>query len=326
MAYDTLIAETAEDRALLDHALAGLTAPRKMLSSKYLYDAEGSRLFEAICDLPEYHVTRTEMALLMQVAPALADAIPAGAALVEFGSGASVKTRLLLDIAPQLSAYVPIDISDSALAEAAEAIAASYPLIEVAPLAEDFTRALHLPDSTVGLPGVGFFPGSTIGNFAPADAEAFLRSARTLLGSDARLILGADLTRSEALLVPAYDDAAGVTAAFNLNLLVRLNRECGADFDLSAFAHRAVWNAAEGRVEMHLVSLREQTVLLSGRAIVFTKGETIHTENSHKYRPEALSGIAARAGWRVAEHWIGHDPQGADRADRASFGIFLLEA
>lgn len=290
--------------ALLRDALVGLSVPRKTLPSKYFYDAEGSRLFEAICELPEYHVMRMETAQLTDIASELVGFVPDGAALVEFGSGASAKTRLLLDALPGLGCYVPVDISQAALDGAVAALVDDYPGLPTWPLAGDFTAELHLPDGAEGRPVVGFFPGSTIGNLPPDEATAFLSRARMLLGAGSSLILGADHTRAASLLVPAYDDAQGVTAAFNKNVLVRLNRECGADFDLAAFEHRAVWNAIEGRVEMHLASRTDQVVVLGGRRIAFAAGETIHTENSYKYHPEQLDGIATRAGWELVERWL----------------------
>ena len=316
--------ELPDQKALLHDALAGLSTPRKTLPSKYFYDAEGSRLFEAICDLPEYHVTRVETAQLAAIAPELAAHVPDGAALVEFGSGASAKTRLLLDALPRLGCYIPIDISRDALDWAVAALADRYPGLPVAPLAGDFTDGLELPNGPAGRRVVGFFPGSTIGNFAPADAENFLLMARLLLGPGASLILGADHTRAASLLVPAYDDAQGVTARFNKNILARLNRECGGTFDLAAFDHRAVWNAIEGRVEMHLVSRTDQVATLAGRRIGFAAGETIHTENSYKYHPERLDVLAMRAGWEVAERWIEREP--TPTGDEFIFGTTLLTA
>lgn len=304
-----------ETTSFLDDVKAGLSSDPKTLPSKYFYDAEGSRLFEAICDLPEYYLTRVEIALLGQIAPEIAARIPDGAALVEFGSGASVKTRIVLDAAPQLAAYVPIDISQSALEEATRAIQADYPTLAVAPLVDDFTRALKLPASVTGRVAVGFFPGSTIGNFPPAQAQDFLRRSGDLLGSGAMMVVGADVAKSAEVLVPAYDDAQGVTAAFNLNLLVRINRELGGDFDLSAFSHRAVWNRQESRMEMHLVSDRPQTVTIGGQRFDFVAGETIHTENSYKYPPEAFEAIARDAGWQVDRAWQSQDP---------AFGVFVL--
>ncbi|MBO9707614.1 MAG: ergothioneine biosynthesis protein EgtB [Caulobacter sp.] len=305
----------ATSATFLDDAVAGLTSARKTLPAKYFYDAEGSRLFEAICDLPEYYPTRTETALLRRIAPEIAARVCEGAALVEFGSGASTKTRLLLDAMPQLAVYAPIDISQSALDEASEAIRRDYPNLTVAPLVEDFTRAFRLPVAARGRPVTGFFPGSTIGNFAPEDAERFLRGAHELLGEGAMFVVGVDIAKSPDILVPAYDDAQGVTALFNKNVLTRMNRELGADFDVDAFDHRAVWNAAESRMEMHLVSRGEQVVHLAGREIRFADGETIHTENSYKYAAEAFVELARRAGWTVAARWISESP---------SFGVFAL--
>jgi dimethylhistidine N-methyltransferase len=300
-----------------EDVVEGLSRPQKSVPPKYFYDAEGSRLFEAICDLPEYYPTRTETALLHGIAPELAAAIPGGAALVEFGSGASTKTRLLLDAAPQLAVYAPIDISPAALSEAAEAIAADYPHLAVAPLAEDFTRALELPRPAAERPVVGFFPGSTIGNFTAPEARAFLRGARTLLGDGAAFIVGIDLVKAAETLVAAYDDSLGVTAAFNLNLLARINRELGGDFAIEAFRHRAIWNAAESRIEMHLESLRDQTVQVAGRSFRFAAGETLHTENSCKFTLDGFAALAADAGWRVEQHWTSPAP---------AFAVVLLRA
>ena len=318
-------AQAAPGRAtLLQDALTGLSAPRKTLPSKHFYDAEGSRLFEAICELPEYHVTRMETAQLNAIASELAAFVPDGAALVEFGSGASAKTRALLDAMPRLGCYVPVDISRAALEKAVTGLAGDYPALAMSPLVGDFTAGLQLPARARGRQVVGFFPGSTIGNFPPREAEAFLVMARTLLGAGSSLILGADHTRAASLLVPAYDDAQGVTAAFNKNVLARLNRECGADFDLAAFDHRAVWNGIEGRVEMHLASRGDQAVVLGGRRIPFAAGETIHTENSYKYHPERLDGLAMQAGWDVAERWMRRQP--APNGDEWVFGTTVLRA
>jgi dimethylhistidine N-methyltransferase len=297
--------------------LAGLLAYQKTLPSKYLYDAEGSRLFEQICDLPEYYVARTEVALLTSAAAEITEGLPRGAALVEFGSGASVKTRVLLDGASEFRLYIPIDISDSALAEATRSIRKDYPDLEVSPLVGDFTQSLSLPASAAGLPVVGFFPGSTIGNFAPWEAKSFLEDARNLLGRRSSLIVGVDVAKSADVLIPAYDDAQGVTAAFNKNLLTRLNREFDAEFDLDDFEHRAVWNPDEGRIEMHLVSLREQVVRIGDWVLEFGAGETIHTENSYKYRPDAFRKMAEEAGWQTSRIWT---------SERPEFAIFVLEA
>ncbi len=308
--------DTSVGSRFLDDVLRGLSARRKILPSKYFYDAEGSRLFEAICELPEYYVTRTETALLVDIAPELAAFVADGAALVEFGSGASAKTRLILDASPQIDVYIPIDISEVALSHAAETIRADYRSLEVIPLVGDFTGVLKLPSAVQSRPIVGFFPGSTIGNFQPAEAEDFFRRVRALLGDGALFIVGADLAKAPEVLLPAYDDANGVTAAFNRNLLVRVNRELGASLDVDAFEHRAVWNEAESRIEMHLVSSRDQTARIGSRAIVFIEGEVIHTENSHKYRPDAFEALVERGGWRVKTAWT---------SDAPSFGVFLLD-
>ncbi|MBU1378389.1 MAG: ergothioneine biosynthesis protein EgtB [Alphaproteobacteria bacterium] len=297
--------------------VAGLSKTHKYVPPKHFYDAAGSDLFEAITELEEYYPTRTEVALLKGAASEIARYIPDGAALVEFGSGASTKTRIVLDAAPQTAVYAPIDISASALEGAAQAIGADYPNLIVAPLRDDFTNALKLPPETEGRPVVGFFPGSTIGNFTPEEARAFLTSARRLLGEGAAFLVGMDLVKDPAVLVAAYDDAKGVTAAFNKNLLVRINRELGGDFDLDAFAHRAVWNAAESRIEMHLVSLKDQTVHVAGQPFRFAEGETIHTENSYKFTIERITTLAAQAGWTLEQRWVSDEP---------AFGMVLLRA
>ena len=294
----------------------GLTDRTKHLPSKYFYDERGSALFEDITELPEYYPTRTETALLADAAQAIASHISPNAALIEFGSGASVKTRLLLDAAPQVGVYIPMDISEDALAPAAAAIRQAYPRIEVAPLVGDFTQPIDLPPAARGHPRTGFFPGSTIGNFPPEDAVAFLRAARRLLGEGAQFIVGADLVKDEAVLVAAYDDAQGVTADFNLNLLTRINRELGGDIDLAKFAHRAVWNPGESRMEMHLVSRLDQSFHVAGRAIAMTAGETIHTENSYKFTIDSFTALADRAGWRVGATWVSPEP---------AFAVFLLQ-
>jgi dimethylhistidine N-methyltransferase len=286
----------------------GLSRPQKAIPPKYFYDAEGSRLFEAICTLPEYYPTRTEVGLLRGAAGEIAQLLPAGAVLVEFGSGEGLKTRILLDAAPQLAAYVPVDISAEALGEAARAIGRDYPHLMVAPLAEDFTAALELPPPVAGCPAVGFFPGSTIGNFTPAEARDFLIRARSLLGPGARFLVGIDLLKPEPELIAAYDDALGVTAAFNKNLLARINRELSGDFDLEGFAHRARWNARESRIEMHLESLRDQEAQAAGRCFRFAAGETLHTENSYKFTVTGFARLAEAAGWRIERRWASAHP------------------
>jgi dimethylhistidine N-methyltransferase len=288
--------------------LAGLASRQKTVPPKYFYDAEGSRLFEAITELPEYYPTRTEVALLRSIAPQIGRLISPRAALVEFGSGASVKTRIVLDAAPQVAVYAPIDISAAALDEAAAAIRRDYPGLTVAPLLEDFTRAISLPAEAQDRPVTGFFPGSTIGNFTPREARGFLEGARKLLGVGSRFLVGIDVVKDPSVLVAAYDDAAGVTAAFNKNLLRRINRELEADFDLDAFGHRAVWSPAQSRMEMHLESLRDQDVHVAGRGFHFAKGETLHTENSYKFTVDRFAELSREAGWTLETSWISEDP------------------
>jgi dimethylhistidine N-methyltransferase len=237
--------------------------------------------------------------------------------LVEFGSGASEKTRIVLDAAPGLAAYVPIDISADALDAAARRIAGAYPELKVAPLVGDFLHLGALPAGTGQGRRVGFFPGSTIGNLEPDEAVAFLKAARSLLGDDALFILGVDLVKEPETLIAAYDDSAGVTAAFNRNLLVRANRELGADFDVDAFAHRAVWNASDSRMEMHLEATRDMAVNLGDQIIRFARGEAIHTENSRKFTEEAVRRLAGAAGWSVSAF---------ETSERPAVALALLEA
>jgi len=300
---------------LVADALAGLSATPKTLPCKWLYDSEGTRLFEAITRLPEYYPTRTEMRILDHHGPDIARAIGPGAVVVEFGPGDGLKAVRLLSSLEDPAAYLPVDIAPEWLEAAAARVAEALPGLRVRPVVADFSRAFDLPGGNAGAP-LGFFPGSTIGNFAPEEAVAFLRRARAALGPGARMLLGADLVKDTDVLRAAYDDAAGVTAAFDLNLLHRLNREAGADFDPAAFRHEARWNPGAERIEMHLVARTAQSVRIAGRTIRFAPGESIHTENSHKYRPAHLQALAEAAGWRAAEMWT--DP------DRL-FSVWLLE-
>ncbi|MGP3725355.1 L-histidine N(alpha)-methyltransferase [Cereibacter sphaeroides] len=307
---DALVIRNPE---LLADALRGLSQSPKRMEPKWFYDAEGSALFERITELPEYYPTRTETAILTAGADRLAAHVPEGAELVELGSGASVKTRLLLDRLTGLSAYVPVDISASFLKETARALARDYPDLPIHPVVADFTKPLRLADE--GHPRVGFFPGSTLGNLDPEGARALMRGVRDWPGIRG-FIVGIDLIKDEDTLVRAYDDAAGVTAAFNLNLLHRMNREIGADFDPDRFAHRAIWNAEKARIEMHLESLEDQEVQIGPRRIRFRAGETIHTENSHKFSATSFAERAAEAGWRLADFLTDA---------RRQFGVALLE-
>ena len=289
--------------------IAGLSERNKSLSPKYFYDAAGSELFEAICETPEYYPTRVETGLLADIAWEIAASIPQGAALVEFGSGASEKTRMVLDAAPHIAVYVPVDISATALKKAAQGLRQQYPDLVVAPQVGDFTRIQSLPSQAEGYTRVGFFPGSTLGNFTPDQAVEFLQSAHAVLGDDAHFIIGVDMVKDSQTLVAAYDDAQGITAQFNKNLLHRLNRELGADFNVDAFSHLALWNEEQSRMEMHLVSDLEQQVKIAGRVFDFALGERLHTENSHKFTIASFTELAARAGWTVNQHWISEAPQ-----------------
>lgn len=297
---------------------AGLTAADKHLAAKYFYDREGSALFEAITRLPEYYPTRTELGILARHGAEIAASLPPRAALVEFGSGSTQKVRRLLPHLPDLSAYVPVDVSEAFLRSEAEELGRDFPGLRVLPVPGDFTQVVTLPRDAAAVPRAGFFPGSTIGNFEPEAAAALLRHFAATLGPDAVLVVGVDLVKDEAVLEAAYDDAAGVTAAFNLNLLRRINREVGADFDLSAFAHRAFFNAAQSRIEMHLVSRRAQTVTVAGVPIRFREGETIHTENSYKYTLDGFRALAGAAGWEGRAVWTDPDRLFSVHALRAS--------
>ena len=290
-----------------DATLRGLGEPQKTLPCQFLYDERGSVLFEEITNVPEYYPTRTEIGILSDFVHDIVAETPAGAVLVEFGSGSSRKTEILLDAFDKLAAYVPIDVSPSALDEARERLAVRFPRLRVHPLVGDFRASLVLPEDLAARPRIGFFPGSTIGNFQPSEAVELLRTMRASLGRGARLIVGVDLRKALSALLPAYNDAAGVTAAFNKNLLVRANRELGADFDVDGFAHEAIFNVEKSRIEMHLVSRQAQTVSLLGRRFAFRPGETIHTENSHKFSIADFQGLARAAGWTPTRVWTDED-------------------
>jgi len=283
--------------------VAGLAAKPKRLPPKYFYDATGSALFERITQLPEYYLTRCELALLRANAPAIASLFPKNCALIEFGSGSSTKARILLGAAATVEAYVPVDISGDALQQDSADLRRDFPRLTVDPLIADFTQSFTLPPAIASKPRVGFFPGSTIGNFEPHEACRFLRHAGGMLGPAAILVIGIDLAKDAAILCPAYNDSEGVTAKFNLNLLARINRELGAGFDLAAFEHHAFYNREQHRVEMHLASTKRQKVRVSGATISFRAGETIHTENSYKYTVEAFQALARGGGWTPLKFW-----------------------
>lgn len=303
MTHETEFAGSEDiDAEFAQAVISGLRRAQKQLPCRYFYDAVGSELFEEITRVPEYYPTRTEAALLQESAAGIAARTQPGAVLVEFGSGSSRKTEILLDAMRDLAAYVPIDVSGDALRDAKERLAARFPKLKVLPVEGDFSAELPLAGDLARAPRVGFFPGSTIGNLVPQDAIGLLSQfARQLEGG--RLVVGVDLRKDLSVLVPAYNDADGVTARFNLNLLTRINRELGADFERRGFRHDAVWNEQEGRIEMHLVSRRRQDVHLLGHEFAFQEGERIHTENSYKYTREGFRAVAEAAGWTVTSVW-----------------------
>ena len=302
----------------LDDVLAGLGASPKALSPKYFYDARGCELFEAICDLPEYYPTRTELALMHDCAADMAAQLGEGGLLIEFGSGASVKTEVLLrTLRP--AAYVPIEIAADALQASTARLAAGFPQLPIIAVCADYMQPLQVPAlERIEAPRrVIYFPGSTIGNLTPAEAQEFLSRARGLAGAEGAMLIGVDLKKDPDRLHAAYNDAQGVTAEFNLNLLRRINRELAADFDLDQFRHVAFYNVAAGRIEMHLESLREQTVTVSGRTFVFGAGERIHTENSCKYSIAEFQRLAQASGFRPLQVWVDAD---------GLFAVHLLQA
>jgi dimethylhistidine N-methyltransferase len=281
----------------LDDVIAGLSLPQKSLPPKYFYDGAGSALFERICRLPEYYLTRAELALTRTHLASIARFAGRGCELIEYGSGEGLKTRLLIrGLRP--AAYLPVDISQAALRGAAERLGREFPRLEIVPINGDFSRPVELPRARA--PRVVYFPGSTIGNLSPEEAHAFLSMTR---GQATRMLVGVDLRKAANALHAAYNDSRHVTAAFNLNLLARINRELGADFDLKRFEHYAFYNAAAGRIEMHLVSLARQSVRIGRHRFAFEAGESIHTENSYKYSIEGFRALAARAGYVAEKTW-----------------------
>lgn len=307
-----------KDNLFAADVLEGLSQAQKTIPCQWLYDARGSALFEEITVLPEYYPTRTETAILKRYASDIAAVAGRGANLVEYGSGASVKTRLLLDALEDVHSYVPIDVSAEFLSESATSLKADYPDLTVLSVVGDFLSPITLPGQSRGAGRtIGFFPGSTIGNLSNDEIADFFARARHDLGEGAAFVLGADLKKDIARLIPAYDDAAGVTADFNLNLLARINRELAGVFQLDAFAHEARWNEEMSRVEMHLVSRVDQTVRVCDREFFFREAETIHTENSRKFDSEELTRLVETQGWRTAHVWTDDDKL---------FSVMLLEA
>lgn len=301
--------------AFRSDVLTGLGERQKAIPARWLYDLAGSELFEAITDLPEYYPTRIETGILRAAGDELSR-LASGRAVVEFGSGSSTKTPLLLSVASPL-AYVPIDISGDFLRESSAVLAAQFPGLPVIPVEADFMHPVRLPEPARDMPRLGFFPGSTIGNLVARTAIDLLRSMRDTLGQDGLLLIGIDRIKPVDILIPAYDDAAGVTAAFNLNVLTRINRDLGSDIPVEAFRHVACWNDDAARVEMHLEAQRDVEFHVAGQAFTMAAGETIHTENSHKYGPRDARLLLRAGGWTPVSEWT--DPDGW-------FALILAEA
>lgn len=316
---ETLEAPTstgAVDPAFRKDVLKGLAAPIPAVPARWFYDRRGSELFDQITRLDDYYPTRVETGIMQENAAEIAAATGKGGALVEFGAGSATKTPLMID-ALEPDHYVPIDISGDYLRDAAEALMADHPGLAVDPVEADFTKPFTLPAAIEGLPRVGFFPGSTIGNFVPYSATDMLRHFRRILGDGSKLLIGMDRVKSIARLVRAYDDGEGVTAAFNKNLLARINRELAGTIPEDAFDHEARWNEMLGRIEMHLVANRDVTFTVEGRLFSFAKGASIHTENSHKYGKRAARALLAAGGWTPTHEWTD---------TRDDFAFILAEA
>jgi dimethylhistidine N-methyltransferase len=304
------------DPAFRADVIDGLTRRPRAIPARWFYDHRGSELFEAITELPEYYPTRTETALLRSVADEIAERVGPGRAMVEFGSGSSTKTPIMLQ-AIDPSAYVPIDISGDFLRESSRALSERFPGLPVFPVEADFMKPIALPAQVRDLPKLGFFPGSTIGNMIPLSSTDLLRAMRTSLGQGAMLLIGMDRIKDTSVLERAYDDAAGVTAQFNLNLLERINRELDGTIPVRAFRHRAIWNDDRARIEMHLEAARDVLFTVEGRPFEMAAGETIHTENSHKYGPRDARLLLRSGGWTPIAEWTDPDDQ---------FALYLAEA
>jgi len=303
-------------RTMREEVLEGLLAPQKTVAPKYFYDERGSQLFDAITRLPEYYPTRTETALFEAHSAEISDHFTGAVTLIEYGSGSSRKIRALLE-GMKPAAYVPLDISGDHLEASARTLQADYRWLNIYAVCADYSQAIALPDAIPRNQPMAFFPGSSIGNFAPADAGAFLRRVRGLVGDHGKLLIGVDRKKDKQVLESAYNDAAGITAAFNLNVLTHLNRELEGDFNPAGFAHRAIYNEEIGSIQMYLKSLVDQEVTLAGERIEFAANEQIHTENSYKYDPAQFVELAASAGWVEELHLT--DQQNY-------FSVFLLQA
>lgn len=303
---DIALTDLHPDKAdMVADVLRGLTATPKWLSSMYFYDERGSELFDAICETEEYYPTRTELGIMEKHITDIAATLGSHVTLIEYGSGSSLKTRTLLAHLDDMAAYVPVEISKEHLLNTAENLSALFPRLEILPVCADFTTTLDIPAPTkTSARNIVYFPGSTIGNFDPEDALELLKNMRRDAGDNGGVLIGVDLEKDRGTLERAYNDAGGITAAFNLNALEHLNRELGSNFDLGNFSHRAIWNEKAHAIEMHLVSQRLQDVGIGGRTIHFEAGETIHTESSYKYTLPRFAALAERAGFKVASVWL----------------------
>jgi dimethylhistidine N-methyltransferase len=304
-----------EGLSLYDAVVEGLSLPRKEIPPKFFYDERGSRLFDEICDQPEYYLPDAERTLLVNCIEEIAELTGKGRVVIEPGAGSLAKIRLLLD-ALQPSAYVPMDISANYLQDAALELSADFPELPIHATCVDFTHSLPVPDPVPDNPRLAFFPGSSLGNFHHDEALAFLTRIHDALDQHGMLLIGVDTKKSSSVLDAAYNDAAGVTAQFNLNLLRRIRQELEADCDVSGFDHHAFYNSDEGRVEMHLVSKQEQEVRINGHRFQFMPGETVHTECSYKYAPDEFLELASKAGFAPLKHWL---------AENELFGVYLLK-
>ncbi|MDV7338536.1 L-histidine N(alpha)-methyltransferase [Terasakiella sp. A23] len=304
-------------QAFLNDVIMGLSKENRYIPPHWLYDDRGSKIFEAITDLPEYYVTRTELALFHEIAPIFCDIIGPNASLVEYGAGGAMKARIFLNAFVDPAEYVAIDISFDHLEQSLNDLALDYPELNVRPLAGDFISGILTTDLGSDTQRVGFFPGSTIGNLSNDDINTFLKRARDYLGDDAYFILGADLSKSPDVLIPAYDDAQGVTADFNLNLLTRINRELDGTIDVAKFRHRAIWNDEKSRIEMHLESQEDQSFEVAGQGFRLSKGQSIHTENSRKFRRSELEQLTSDNGWNMVRY---------ETDENDYFAVMLLKA
>lgn len=303
---ETSVLEINRNRTMLEEVLQGLQKPKKTLPSKYFYDKRGSELFEVICELDEYYLTRTELSIMKDNINEITEQIGQEVQLIELGSGSSLKTKLLLDHLENLHSYVPVDISEYFLIETAAIIQKQYPRLDIIPVAADYTKPFQLPETESDIRKVFYYPGSTIGNFTKERAADFIELISKLAGDNGGLLIGFDLLKDRETLVDAYNDSEGVTAKFNKNILRHINRELDANFDLEAFQHKAIFNESKSRIEMHLVSSKYQKVDIMGNTISFEKGESIHTENSHKYSLDSFQKLT-HSHFEPIHTWIDPD-------------------